>query len=301
MRLAQQECSSLEEGGGAQIVSSSVKSKVVDKAGKEEIGSRQQVKWLFYFREFRAIRGRVETGMKFKDDARKWRWGGGWVSRRFVAVGVLRGSNGRRDSVWPIGQDLLLEVRHATHMAILLLHWLRLCFPSSYFVMLSHCLVVDLCRCGTDSPSTSRTTLLIIRLSVLRTYIVRNQNGYLPGKGWSRSEAICKTTSLPSLPAANWPSGIQNSLSVSAYVLYVHVKLYMCMLYRLLTLRTLLHQPIGQKTPSLERIVFSCLFVTKVPVIAYGWTADWTPQIPIMNHPTFKLFSCRRRDPDARR
>lgn len=58
--------------------------------------------------------------------------------------------------------------------------------------------------------------------------------------------------------------------SVSAYVLHVHVKLYMCMLYRLLTLGTLLHQPIGQKTPSLERIVFSCLFVTKVPVIAYG-------------------------------
>ena len=35
MILAQQECSFLEEGGGAQIVSSSVKSKVVDKAGKE--------------------------------------------------------------------------------------------------------------------------------------------------------------------------------------------------------------------------------------------------------------------------
>ena len=37
MILAQQECSSLEEGGGAQIVSSSIKSKVVDKAGKERL------------------------------------------------------------------------------------------------------------------------------------------------------------------------------------------------------------------------------------------------------------------------
>lgn len=31
----------------------------------------------------------------------------------FCGSGLLRGSNGRRDSVWPIGQDLLLEVRHA--------------------------------------------------------------------------------------------------------------------------------------------------------------------------------------------
>lgn len=97
-----------------------------------------------------------------------------------------------------------------------------------------HCLVVDLCRCGTDSPSTSPTTLLIIRLCVLPTYlrtdiIVKNQNGYLPGKGWSRPEAICKTTSLPSLPAANWPTHSKQPLCVglrtvrTCKTLHVHV------------------------------------------------------------------------------
>lgn len=51
------------------------------------------------------------------------------------------------------------------------------------------------------------------------------------------------------------------------------------------------YAPSPTDRPSLERIVFSCLFVTKVPVIAYGWTADWTHQIPIMNHPTFNLLA----------